>query len=180
MSIAADPEPVLVMVSILQGTGSSLEPAERKLEKLFGPVGLRSDPFPFDLTDYYSEEMGGELQRVWLAFSRLQYADRLPQWKLDCSVLEEEYSSGGSRVLNLDPGYLDHGKLVLASFKAAPDKIYMGSGVYAHTCMRYRFGGFQAPDHSFPDFAAGIFESYMRDSKMYYGSLLRETRRAAD
>ena len=180
MSEVNSPDPVLVMVSALHGADSSMECIEKELEALFGPIGLRSGPFPFDLTEYYEEEMGADLTRVWLAFARLQGPELLPGWKHRCASLEEKHSDCGLREWNLDPGYLDHGKLVLASFKAAPDKIYMGDGVYAHTCLRYRFGGFQAPDHSFPDFADGRFAEFMTESKRYYGNLLREVRRSVD
>jgi hypothetical protein len=180
MSVAVVHEPVLVMVSVLHGGLAPLGPAEEALTGEFGAVGLRSGPFPFELTGYYEREMGGGLRRVWLAFEVLQGADRLPAWKLACSGLEERLSAEGRRRYNLDPGYLDHGKLVLASFKAAPDKIYMGDGVYAHTCLRYRFGGFCAPDHSFPDFADGRFDSFMAEAKRFYSLRLRNLRSHTD
>jgi len=180
MSVADVHEPVLVMVSVLHGGRSSLGTAEDELTGEFGPVGLRSESFPFELTGYYEREMGGRLRRVWLAFERLQGADLLPAWKLACSGIEERLSVEGRRRYNLDPGYLDHGKLVLASFKAAPDKIYMGGGVYAHTCLRYRFGGFCAPDHSFPDFADGRFDAFMTESRKFYSGRLRSLRSQPD
>jgi hypothetical protein len=65
------------------------------------------------------------------------------------------------------------GKLVLASLKEAPDKIYMGRGVWAHICLRYRFGAFTAPDHSFPDFQDGRFFETMLQARDLYRSLLR-------
>jgi hypothetical protein len=173
MSLKGEPVPVLVMVSILHPAGEAIGRTRGSLVSLFGPVGLESGSWPFDLSDYYGKEMGEDLERVWWCFERLAGAEFLPEWKLSCGELEEAFSREGSRTVNLDPGYLDHGKLVLASFKAAPDKLYMGRGVYAHTCLRFRFGGFCAPDHSFPDFADGRFDSFMKKARSYYKELLR-------
>ena len=86
------------------------------------------------------------------------------------------FSADQKRRVNLDPGYLDLGKLVLASFKQAHDKIYLGRGVWAHTCLRYRAGNFIAPDHSFPDFQDGRFNRFMLQARNLYKSLLREHR----
>jgi hypothetical protein len=180
MSRAVAPDPVLPVVSVLFPGGLPLEPAADALEGLFGPAMQASEPFPFELTDYYSGEMGEGLQRVWISYRRLQGAEELPGWKLDCARLEMELSGGGPRSYNLDPGYLDHGKLVLASFKGAPDKIYMGRGVYAHTCLRYRFGSFRAPDHSFPDFTGGTYDDFMMELRRGYKEMLRELRSQAD
>ena len=62
---------------------------------------------------------------------------------------------------------------VVASLKEAPDKIYLGRGVWAHTCLRYRDGGFSAPDHSFPDFRDGRFDRFMGQARRTYKSLLQ-------
>ena len=157
--------PVLLMVSVLYGSRRDLEAAAERLSGLFGPVSERSEGFPFDMSDYYRPEMGDGLRRVWLAFEQPVPPDGLADWKLECASIEEDMTEDGRRRANLDPGYLDFGKLVLASFKEAPDKIYMGRGVWAHTCLRYGHGRFTAPDHSFPDFRDGRFDAFMRRAR---------------
>jgi len=157
--------PAVLMVSVLYGSEAILEESVRRLEEPFGPVALRSDPYAFDMSDYYRPEMGDGLRRVWLAFEEPVPPDGLVDWKLECASIEEDMAEDGRRRANLDPGYLDFGKLVLASFKEAPDKIYMGRGVWAHTCLRYGHGRFTAPDHSFPDFRDGRFDAFMRRAR---------------
>ena len=168
--------PAVLMVSVLYGSEDILEESVRSLEEAFGPVALRSDPYAFDMSDYYRPEMGDGLRRVWLAFEKPVTPDGLVDWKLVCASLEEDMSEEGRRTANLDPGYLDFGKLVLASFKEAPDKIYMGRSVWAHTCLRYGHGRFIAPDHSFPDFRDGRFDAFMRRARR----LLRACRSGSD
>jgi len=157
--------PAVLMVSVLYASDGILEESVRRLEEAFGPVALRSDPYAFDMSDYYRPEMGDGLRRVWLAFEQPVPPDGLADWKLECASIEEDMTEDGRRRANLDPGYLDFGKLVLASFKEAPDKIYMGRGVWAHTCLRYGHGRFTAPDHSFPDFRDGRFDAFMRRAR---------------
>lgn len=162
------------VVSVISGDPFQVEAVLPELIVSFGPVALQSGAYPFDMSSYYRPEMGEELQRCWLCFAVLRDPAELPAWKILTRDLENTMSRDGRRTVNLDPGYLDHGKLVLASFKEAPDKVYMGSGVWAHTCLRYRFGDFTGPDHSFPDFLDGRFNGFFRQAKGVYRKLLRE------
>ncbi|MCP4646327.1 MAG: DUF4416 family protein, partial [bacterium] len=88
--------------------------------------------------------------------------------------MENKSGKQGKRLVNIDPGYLDHGKLVLASCKSAPDKIYMGKGVFAHTCLRFRKGEFHGPEHSFADFIDGRFDDFFLSAKQHLRKLLKE------
>jgi len=162
------------VVSVLFGAPEAMEAVLPGLVGFFGPPALRSGEYPFDMSDYYRPEMGEGLRRCWLCFSVLRDPSELTAWKTLTCDLERTMSRGGRRTANLDPGYLDHGKLVLASLKEAPDKVYMGRGVWAHTCLRYRFGDFTGPDHSFPDFLDGRFNDFFRQAKEVYKRLLRE------
>jgi len=170
----ADAPLVMPVVSLLLAGGEPPGPPRDALVRLFGPVALESGPFPFDLSGYYEGEMGGGLTRRWICFAEPGDPSRLTAWKHDCTLLEDRFADGGGRRrVNLDPGYLDLGKLVLASFKSAPDKLYVGGGVWAHTCLRYRYGGFTAPDHSFPDFRDGRFSAFFTEARKVYRAVLR-------
>lgn len=174
LSGPAEPLPVIPLVSIISADDGCRRDAGSELADLFGDVLLTSPSYPFDLSDYYHDEMGSGLFRVWLAFETLRDPSLLAAWKHDCLRIEEFFRDGGEgRKVNLDPGYMDYGKLVLASFKEAPDKVYIGRGVWAHTCLRYGHGTFTAPDHSFPDFRDGRFNGFMKDVRNGYRRLLR-------
>lgn len=172
------PPPALRVCGCLTARVDLLPLAERELAAAFGLVALRSPRFPFDDTDYYRDEMGAGLTRTWFCFRRLVAPEELAGSRLLTAIIEEKLAGGGKRRVNLDPGYLDLGKLVLASTKEAPDKIYLGSGVWAHTCLRYRNGGFEAPDHSFPDFRSGRYAGFFTEARRLYKEALREARSA--
>jgi hypothetical protein len=166
--------PVMPVASVIYSEADVLVTARAALEEEFGEVALCSEPFPFDRSDYYRGEMGECLERVWFCFRRTADPSLLPAWKQSCYRIELDLSQeDGSRKVNIDPGYLDYGKLVLASFKEAPDKIYMGIGVWAHTCLRYGHGSFTAPDHSFPDFRDGRFDGFMMEARRIYRRMIR-------
>lgn len=162
----------LPVISVLYGNADDMDRCLARLRCLMGDVVLAGGPFPFDMTDYYSREMGNGLLRNWFCFSPAD-PSLLPFWKERCIEIEAEFGGEGHRRVNIDPGYLDHGKLVLASCKAAPDKIYLGRGVYAHTCLRYRSGEFHGPDHSFADFIDGRFNSFFLEAKSIYKGILK-------
>ncbi len=177
MSGPVDVPPVIPVISVLSSNEEKKREAEHFLESHFGSLELSSETYAFDLSDYYSGEMGNELTRKWHSFSTLGDASHLVEWKYACVGIEDRFlDPDGNRNVNIDPGYLDYGKLVLASFKSAPDKIYMGRGVWAHICLRYGHGQFAAPDHSFPDFIDGRFNEFMLQVRRRYRERLRSGR----
>ncbi len=166
--------PVIPLISVISSDEELKKKAEFILESYFARADLISGLYPFDLSDYYEEEMGVKLTRQWFSFKELRDASRLAEWKLICADIEEQFlEKRSNRKVNIDPGYMDYGKLVLASFKSAPDKIYIGQAVWAHTCLRYDHGRFTAPEHSFPDFIDGRFNDFMLEVRSHYKRILR-------
>jgi hypothetical protein len=177
MSEQVEVLPVVPIISVISSDEGLKRESGLLLESEFGAADLLSGLYPFDLSDYYEAEMGIKLTRRWFSFSTLRDASELAAWKYICVDIEQKFlDPDANRMVNIDPGYLDYGKLVLASFKSAPDKIYMGRGVWAHTCLRFGNGGFTAPDHSFPDFIDGRFNDYMIEVRKNYRRILRSLR----
>ena len=65
--------------------------------------------------------------------------------------LHKAADPSGRRV-NIDPGYIDAFKLVLASTKNAGQRIYLHSGIYAETTLQYFDGAFHGLPHTYPDY----------------------------
>ena len=88
--------------------------------------------------------IGSELLRRFFSFSALALPERLADVKLETQKIEDRYRetvSGGRRV-NLDPGYLDAYKVVLASTKNAGQRIYLHAGIYGEATLLYYDGAF--------------------------------------
>ena len=99
---------------------------ESILEKRFGKIDSTSETIPFDFTDYYSKEMGNALLRKWVSFEKLIEPSKLPDIKIFSNKTENRLAASGKRKVNIDPGYLDTAKIVLASGHLCAD---MNQGV---------------------------------------------------
>lgn len=149
--------PIKLFIALLSSEGTHIEPALEMLCEVFGSVDFIGPTHPFDVTDYYEEEMGLNLSRRIVSFSGPHHADILVGAKLACIELEKGLSVEEKRTVNLDVGYLDHNKIVLASTKGAGQKIYLDSGIYADLAARYAHGKYNPFEWSFPDFKDGRY-----------------------
>ncbi len=139
--------------------------ATQELTELFGPTDIISDVMPFDFTHYYDRQMGSPLYRQFASFQRLVKPDALASAKVATNRLEAEFAarSGGgpARPINLDPGYVDQSKLVLASMKDFSHRIYLGGGVYGEITLMYHKGSWDALRWTFPDYASGRYHPFL-------------------
>lgn len=169
----AVPEPVKLFAAILWSDAEALGASIRKLEDLWGPEDFVGPDRAFDVTDYYEREMGPGLQRRLVAFERLVAPESLRERKLEAAAIEGEFRGPRGRRVNIDVGYLDLRKVVLASGKAGPQKIYLGSGVWADMACRYSKGAFHPFEWSFPDFREGRYERELLLLRAAYKAQLR-------
>ncbi len=141
-----------------------MDEAATALEGDFGPISEVSPPYDFSHTDYYADESGPDLVRRFIAFSETIPQDRLRAIKLGTIEIEkrlaEESSSPYPRPVNLDPGLLRMGSIVLASTKASDHRIYLAEGVHAELTMVYEAGGWKPLPWTFPDFRSGMYDGF--------------------
>ena len=123
----------------------------RHLETLEVEIELESEIYKFDSTDYYQEEMGSGLFRIFLSLKGLYPVEQSVSLKNETNSWENEWKEAGKRTLNLDPGYLDLHKVVLLSGKEGPKKIYLGGGIWADLNLIRKAGRFEALPWTFPD-----------------------------
>ena len=124
-----EPHPVKLLVGLLVQRAEWFDAAAERLAARFGPIDLASGLIPFDFTDYYAPEMGPNLLRKFVTHECLISPEDLAPIKVATNGLEEELARGlaadVSRPVNLDPGYLDGSKLVLATTKDYTHRIYL-------------------------------------------------------
>ena len=123
----------------------------RHLETIEVEIELESEIYKFDSTDYYQEEMGSGLYRIFLSLKGLYPVEQSVSLKNETNSWENEWKEAGNRTLNLDPGYLDLHKVVLLSGKEGPQKIYLGGGIWADLNLIRKAGRFEALPWTFPD-----------------------------
>lgn len=179
MGTARPPAPVKLVVSILGGDVALLDEAEACLQEAFGPVDYQSALLPFHHTTYYEPEMGPDLKRRIVAFQRLVDPGDLAAIKRKTNALEEQWAAEGKRRVNLDPGYLDLAKLVLASTKDHGHRIYLGQGIYAEVTLQYRGGRFQPWPWTYPDYASEEYCRLFQEIRTLYHAQLRALKAAS-
>jgi len=138
------------------------------LRSRWGEIDFAGADHPFDCTDYYEAEMGRGLNRRLLSFCGLVPPDSLISAKHRCNEIESRLAGESGRPANLDIGYLDHNKVVLASFKSAGQKIYLGQGVWADLICRFRKGRYVPFEWTFPDFRDGRYDGELLQIRGIY------------
>lgn len=179
MQAPADPTPVKFIIALLrQGSETPLsDNIVAALNHHWGPIDFQGSLHPFDQTNYYQKEMGNNLHRQLIAFQELRTPEELASAKLKCIEIEASFSVSTGRTVNLDIGYLDHNKIVLASVKGLSQKIYLSQGVYADLVARYSHGRYQPFEWTFPDFKAGRYDADLSAIRLRYLEQLSELRR---
>jgi len=178
MGTPGDPKPVKYFVGLLSSDIGLLNSVETDLATIFGASDARSEILPWNLTKFYESEMGAGLLRRFVSFSQLDSPGNLARIKLQTQDVEQQYRSGGprrsGRRVNIDPGYLDAGKLVLASTKNAGHRIFLQSGIYAEATLLYYDGAFQACPHTYQDFLWVETLSFLNSVRSAYLEQLRK------
>ncbi len=175
-----EPIPVKLICGILYSDEALLQAAFRILNEQFGHIDFTSPVFPFSVTDYYVAEMGTPIRRLFCSFRDLINPGALAAIKITCNRIEEEVALQGLRKVNLDPGYMDYDKMVLASAKYNAHKIYLDQGIYADLTLRYERGVYQPAPYAFPDFKTGQYnETFLRIRANYKGQVRKWLRQGA-
>ncbi|MCK7514336.1 MAG: DUF4416 family protein [Desulfobacterales bacterium] len=126
----------------------------QRLEAEWGTVDSESPAFPFDLTGYYEDEMGGGLVRRFMSFESLVPPESLPAaklWAIELeSIIRQEQGVTG-RPVNIDPGYLTAAAFVMATAKDFAHRIPLAGGIYAHLEFLFTRTGVKTLDWTYPD-----------------------------
>ncbi len=170
-----------------------LEQAIEILKKKYGPLdplsslGLlnkeakeaeeEATRWDFQFTNHYEKEMGPSLFRKFISFEKLIYPDQISQIKIETNQLEEEIAkkhSPPTRPINLDPGYLDLAKVVLATTKDYSHRIYLSKGIYAEVTFSYEKRAFKFYEWTYPDYKSPKYQEFFFSLREKFHRQLRE------
>ncbi|HQL89968.1 MAG TPA: DUF4416 family protein [Syntrophales bacterium] len=154
MSKPREPDPVKLFVSVIAVDRGRMAEVIGELAGAFGQPDFVSEVLPFEYTDYYTAEMGTGLVRRFVTFERLIRPEELPAVKLCTNALEERFSEGGARRVNIDPGYLARQHFILATGKGYSHRPYIGRGIYADLTLEYRRETYRPFVWTYPDYRA--------------------------
>jgi uncharacterized protein DUF4416 len=176
MGTVRQPQPAKYFVALLSSSADLLTIVERELAAIFGEVDGRSEIMPWTASKFYEKEMGAGLLRRFLSFLPPASPENLAGAKLRTQQIEEQYRERGSggRQVNLDPGYLDVYKVVLASTKNACQRIYLHSGIYGEATLLYYDGGFHGLEYTYPDYLWPETLAFLTTLREVYVAQLRQ------
>ncbi len=172
MADISSSKPVKLFVGILSSDNTLLEEVEYLLAKRLGKVDIKSEIFPFDFTDYYKKEMGTNISRQFLCFKELINPEELSDIKIWTNELENEIKcyrkSDVARPINLDPGYLTHCNLIIASAKDYYHRIHLQNGIYAEVTLFYQHEVFKNLPWTYPDFQTEEYKNFFLKVRTLY------------
>jgi len=153
--------PVKLIVGQIASDPELFYASQRELVSRYGEVDFESPVLDFTFTDYYRPEMGEGLKRRFIAFKELIEPPELAGAKLFTQEIEARLGEVGEgklkRRINLDPGYLNLGKLVLASTKDHQHRLYIKDGIFAEVTLRYRGGTYAPWEWTYPDYQSPAY-----------------------
>ncbi|NQT57654.1 MAG: DUF4416 family protein [Bacteroidetes bacterium] len=144
------------------------EPLIHRVVNDFGPIERIDGPYPFDYTQYYNDEMGENIQKYFLTFNQLVAPDRLAEIKELTNQIEEEWSSGNKRSINLDPGILSETRFILATTKNRGHRVPLKNGMYAEVTLIYMHKEFQPLPWTYADFCDPIYRNLLKEIRKSY------------
>lgn len=169
------PSPVILIAAICYGDADDAESALSQMIARYGTLQMKSESFSFNHTQYYRHEMGENLKKFFCAFTNLIDPSDIVDIKLFTNELEKCYTCDNKRKVNIDPGYLEAAKLVLATTKNYSHRIYLGKGIYGDVQLYWRHGRFCINEWTYPDYREPLaiaFFTQLRHHLLHRGELL--------
>ena len=157
-------EPVKLFVGMLSAYPAAFVDAEVGPRRRLRPGGRRSDLFAHEFTQYYRDEMGHPLVRLFVSFERLVPPQQLAAIKRLSNEVEARMAAEKAwpvvRPMNLDPGYIAPSKLVLASTKDYSHRIHLHEGIYAEVTLLYARSRWQELPWTYPDYRTAAYHDF--------------------
>jgi len=164
-------KPVLLIAAVTSRYLAALDWTIEETSEAWGDVALRSPVFDFTETSFYTESMGTDLKKQFIAFDRLLDPCDLPATKHQSNQWEEDYSKHAEkdevRPLNIDPGYISEAKLVLATTKDRDHRIYLSGGIFRRSPCTFGQNNGQVVAGPIPIISGKIFRNFSLSVEIY-------------
>ena len=165
-----------LIIGVIYSDTEVLEKATKILTEEFGDIEDECEEFSFskEFSDYYDTELGGEGIRRIYSFEHLVDASLQAEIKERTNEIEAQLSVGGDRRINLDPGFINHGRLMLATTKCAGFRIPLKRGIYTELTLFYARGQWHKLPWSYRDYQSERVQSFLTRVRNRYLAQRRE------
>lgn len=169
MGLPHEFEPEKMFCGLLYTDSDAYERAKARLVSEYGKIDFESEELSFSkFSDYYGYEMTGPVYRRFLSFARFVPPDTIADIKLRTNEIEAEMSARGKRTVNLDPGLIGHGRLLLSTTKPAGHRIALRDGIYIEMTLFYSRGQWHGFPWTYRDFNSDEVKAIMTEIRRGY------------
>ncbi len=159
-----------LIIGVIYHEKEILDRAMEILTEEFGEVEAVSEEFSFsgEFSSYYDDEIGGEGFRRIYSFKDTVDPARQADIKIRTNEIERELSVDGRRRINLDPGFINHGRLLLATTKATGFRIPLKNGIYTELTLFWARGGWQRLPWTYRDYQSERVQKFITEVRRTY------------
>ncbi len=171
-----------LIIGVIYSDRAVLDEALDILKSEFGEIEDACEEFSFskEFSDYYDEELGGEGLRRIYSFRELVDASMQAEIKTRTNEIEARFSTEGNRKINLDPGFINHGRLMLATTKEAGFRIPLKNGIYTELTLFYARGGWHKLPWTYRDYQSERVQAFITEVRGKYLAQRRELLKSKD
>ena len=165
-----------LIVGVIYSDKEIFERAMKMLTDAFGETDGVCEEFSFseEFSNYYDEELGGEGMRRIYSFKNTVDPSRQAEIKQMTNEFERVLSVDGNRKINLDPGFINHGRLMLATTKNAGFRIPLADGIYTELTLLYERGACHKFPWTYRDYQSERVQKFLTEVR---GKYLEERRK---
>ncbi len=176
MGALHDFEQEKLIIGVIYHDEEVLKKGLELLRAEFGETEDECEEFSFskEFSEYYDGELGGEGLRRIYSFKELVDPSRQAEIKTKTNEFEKMLSEDGNRRINLDPGFINHGRLMLATTKKAGFRIPLADGIYTELTLFYAKGQWQKLPWSYRDYQSERVQEFLTRVRNVYLKQRRE------
>ncbi len=155
MGVPGYSEPAKLVCAVMGQNVDMLNRGRDLMAARYGEAEMASAVFDFSFTSYYEPEMGPGLVKQFLGFRPLVAQADLADIKRTSNAIEGGVARPdgmSGRGVNIDPGYVNGGQLILGTTKNYSHRIYLRNGIYAELTLLYTRGAFVPQPWTYRDY----------------------------
>ena len=159
-----------LIIGVIYSDKEIFEEAMSCVVEKFGPIDMVSEEFSFskEFSSYYDDELGGEGIRRIYSFENLVDASEQAEIKEWTNELELKLAIDNNRKINLDPGFINHGRLMLATTKKAGFRIPLKRGIYTELTLFWAKGAWHKLPWSYRDYQSEKVQKFITKVRAKY------------
>lgn len=167
-------EPAFLFFGAFGVSTGVLDQVAARVVARYGPLHPHgtSAVSPFPDTVAYRKTMGSSLLRRFFVLARRWPQDGLAAVKRAAIAIEDEIAAEVTnppapastcrveRPVNVDPGLIDGSRVILASTRDRPHRLYRGDGIWEEVTLVWRDGEYHALPWTYPDFTRAEYHEF--------------------